>query len=40
MGRRFFHDADLSANATMSCAGYHELKRGFADGNATQPGVE
>jgi cytochrome c peroxidase len=39
LGRRLFYDADLSANGTLSCAGCHEQKRGFADGNATRPGV-
>lgn len=39
LGRRLFYDADLSANGTLSCAGCHEQKRGFADGNAMRPGV-
>lgn len=39
LGRRLFYDADLSVNGTLSCAGCHEQKRGFADGNATRPGV-
>ncbi len=39
LGRRLFYDADLSAKGTLSCAGCHEQKRGFADGNATRPGV-
>ncbi|WP_336961513.1 cytochrome-c peroxidase [Sphingobium aquiterrae] len=39
LGRRLFHDADLSIDGTMSCASCHEQKRGFADGNATRPGV-
>lgn len=39
LGRRLFYDADLSANGTMACAACHEQKRGFADGNATRPGV-
>ncbi|WP_336968485.1 cytochrome-c peroxidase [Sphingobium aromaticiconvertens] len=39
LGRRLFYDADLSANGTLACAGCHEQKRGFADGNATRPGV-
>lgn len=39
LGRRLFYDADLSINGTMSCATCHEQKRGFADGNATRPGV-
>ena len=39
LGRRLFYDADLSANGTLACAGCHEQRRGFADGNATRPGV-
>lgn len=39
LGRRLFYDADLSAVGTMACAACHEQKRGFADGNATRPGV-
>lgn len=39
LGRRLFHDADLSADGTMSCASCHEQKHAFADGNATHPGV-
>jgi cytochrome c peroxidase len=39
LGRRLFYDADLSANGTLACAGCHEQKRGFADGNAMRPGV-
>jgi cytochrome c peroxidase len=39
LGRHLFYDADLSANGTLACAGCHEQKRGFADGNATRPGV-
>ncbi|WP_422125368.1 cytochrome-c peroxidase [Sphingobium arseniciresistens] len=39
LGRRLFYDADLSVNGTLACAGCHEQKRGFADGNATRPGV-
>lgn len=39
LGRRLFYDADLSADGTMACAACHEQKRGFADGNATRPGV-
>lgn len=39
LGRRLFYDADLSADGTLACAGCHEQKRGFADGNATRPGV-
>lgn len=39
LGRRLFYDADLSANGTLSCAGCHEQRRSFADGNATRPGI-
>lgn len=39
LGRRLFYDADLSVNGTLSCAGCHEQKRGFADGNTMRPGV-
>lgn len=40
LGRRLFYDADLSADGTLACAGCHEQKRAFADGNATRPGVD
>ncbi|MFC0202817.1 cytochrome-c peroxidase [Novosphingobium soli] len=39
LGRLLFYDADLSADGTLACAGCHEQKRGFADGNATHLGV-
>jgi len=39
LGRRLFHEADLSINGTMSCATCHEQKHGFADGNRTHPGA-
>lgn len=39
LGRRLFHDADLSIDGTMACASCHEQKRAFADGNPTRPGV-
>lgn len=39
LGRRLFHDADLSINGSMSCATCHEQKHAFADGNATHPGA-
>lgn len=39
LGRRLFYEADLSINGTMACSTCHEQKRGFADGNATRPGV-
>lgn len=40
LGRRLFYDADLSADGTLACAGCHEQKRAFADGNATRAGVQ
>lgn len=39
LGRRLFHDADLSIDGTMACATCHEQRRGFADDNRTRPGV-
>lgn len=39
LGRRLFYDADLSIDGTMACATCHEQRHGFADGNATHPGV-
>lgn len=39
LGRRLFHDADLSINGTMSCATCHEQEHAFADGNATHAGA-
>jgi len=39
LGRRLFYDADLSRDGTMACATCHEQRHGFADGNATHPGV-
>lgn len=39
LGRRLFYDADLSRDGTLACAGCHEQKHGFADGNRTHPGV-
>lgn len=39
LGHRLFYDADLSLDGTMACATCHEQKHGFADGNATHPGV-
>jgi cytochrome c peroxidase len=39
LGRRLFYDADLSIDGTLSCASCHEQHRGFAEGNATHPGV-
>lgn len=40
LGRRLFYDADLSIDGTLSCASCHEQHRGFAEGNATHPGVK
>ncbi|HOZ26614.1 MAG TPA: cytochrome c peroxidase [Hyphomonadaceae bacterium] len=40
LGRRLFHDGDLSWDGTMSCATCHEQKRGFADPNKTRPGFD
>ena len=40
LGRRLFYDADLSRDGTIACATCHEQRHGFADGNATHPGVE
>lgn len=39
LGRRLFYDADLSVDGSMSCATCHVQRHGFADGNATHPGV-
>lgn len=39
LGRRLFYDADPSIDGTLSCAGYHEQRRGLSDGNSTHPGV-
>ncbi|HWK42875.1 MAG TPA: cytochrome c peroxidase [Croceibacterium sp.] len=39
LGRRLFHDADLSIDGTMSCATCHSQRRGFADRTSTRPGV-
>ena len=39
LGRRLFHDADLSIDGTMSCATCHSQRRAFADGTQTRPGV-
>ncbi len=40
LGRRLFHDGDLSWDGTMSCATCHEQKRGFTDPNKTRPGFD
>lgn len=39
LGRRLFHDADLSIDGTMSCASCHEQHRAFAHSSRTRPGV-
>jgi cytochrome c peroxidase len=39
LGRRLFHEADLSINGTMSCGTCHSQRHGFADDNRTRPGV-
>ena len=39
LGRHLFYDADLSLDGTMACATCHEQKNGFAEHNATHPGV-
>jgi cytochrome c peroxidase len=39
LGRRLFYDADLSVDGSMSCATCHVQRHGFADGNASHPGV-
>ena len=40
LGRRLFHDGDLSWDGTMSCATCHEQKRGFTDPNKTRAGFD
>jgi cytochrome c peroxidase len=39
LGRRLFYDADLSVDGTLACAGCHEQRHAFTDGNPTHPGV-
>ncbi len=39
LGRRLFHDGDLSLDGSMSCASCHGQRRGFAEGNRAHPGV-
>jgi cytochrome c peroxidase len=39
LGRRLFHDADLSINGTLSCATCHDPRHSFADGTRTHPGA-
>lgn len=39
LGRRLFHDGDLSINGTLSCATCHDPRHGFADGVTAHPGA-
>ncbi len=39
LGRRLFHDGDLSFTGVMSCATCHEQARGFASADKTRAGV-
>ncbi len=39
LGRRLFHDADLSMDGTMSCATCHDPAKSFADSVRARPGV-
>lgn len=39
LGRRLFHDADLSVNGTLSCATCHDPRHSFADGTRAHPGA-
>ncbi|WP_342803817.1 cytochrome-c peroxidase [Novosphingobium album (ex Liu et al. 2023)] len=39
LGRRLFHDADLSINGTLSCATCHDQRRAFSDGVRAHPGA-
>lgn len=39
LGRRLFHDADLSIDGTMSCASCHDPAKSFADSVGSRPGV-
>lgn len=39
LGRRLFHDGDLSINGTLSCATCHEQKRGFTASARAHPGA-
>ena len=40
LGHRLFCDADLSIDGTTACSTCHGQHRGFADSNATHPGVK
>jgi cytochrome c peroxidase len=39
LGRRLFHDPQLSGDNTVSCASCHSLDRGGADGRRTSLGI-
>lgn len=39
LGRRLFHDGDLSINGTLSCATCHDPRHSFADGVRAHPGA-
>ncbi|WP_285017918.1 cytochrome c peroxidase [Novosphingobium sp. fls2-241-R2A-195] len=39
LGRRLFHDGDLSINGTLSCATCHDPRHAFADGVRAHPGA-
>lgn len=39
LGRRLFHDGDLSINGTLSCATCHDPRHSFADGTKAHPGA-
>lgn len=39
LGRRLFHDGDLSINGTLSCATCHDPRHSFADGTRAHPGA-
>ncbi|KMS59763.1 cytochrome C peroxidase [Novosphingobium barchaimii LL02] len=39
LGRRLFHDGDLSVNGTLSCATCHDPRHSFADGTRAHPGA-
>ncbi|PNU05335.1 cytochrome-c peroxidase [Novosphingobium guangzhouense] len=39
LGRRLFHDGDLSINGTLSCATCHDPRHSFADGVSAHPGA-
>lgn len=40
LGRHLFYDPILSADSTMSCAGCHDPKLAFTDGQATSVGID